>query len=429
MSDVNDETATRTRSVDFWDGLERDLRVPGVTLVVAPPGAGKTAFANRLKHVKSNRTVILNDPFLRGFSALEHQVRRRLGPGQPGDLVIVDRFDDLRAPLESRWLRGLLEQRWAENLHILILTSKPINDATRIFDDARRRSTRSYRVVDFFRSVQNLESRLQSSDVSSEDAEALLRLIESSSRHLELTQNLIDGAESRLSEGRSDAPDLFIVLDRRDRFRVLPSTELGASDVQLAPGLEIRATPRLVYRSTRGFWLPEADRLEQLINDPGVREHDLQIFFEQHPRLLQGASYDRAVPHPVLTRDNRGPLIPDFMLEPTGGFADVLDIKLPGVPLVTGRKDRLRQTAHVTEALAQVREYAAYFEDPSHRQELQDRYGLRAYRPTVAVLIGRDPGSRRDPLELRRIWAELPSHVEIRTYDQLLRQVRRLGRF
>jgi hypothetical protein len=32
-------------------------------------------------------------------------------------------------------------------------------------------------------------------------------------------------------------------------------------------------------------------------------------------------------------------------------------------------------------------------------------------------------------LELRRIWDDLPAHVEIMTYDQLLRQVRRLARF
>src|SRR5262249_40275511 len=128
-------------------------------------------------------------------------------------------------------------------------------------------------------------------------------------------------------------------------------------------------------------------------------------------------------------RDGTGPLIPDFMLEPSGGFADVLDLKRPSASLVTGRRDRLHQTAPVTEAIAQVREYRAYFDDPVHRDALHERYGLQAYRPTVAVIIGRDPGPGRDPLELQRIWDELPGHVRIMTYDQLLRQVRRLGRF
>jgi tetratricopeptide (TPR) repeat protein len=34
-----------------------------------------------------------------------------------------------------------------------------------------------------------------------------------------------------------------------------------------------------------------------------------------------------------------------------------LDLKLPRVPVVAGKKDRVRYTAHVAEALAQVREY------------------------------------------------------------------------
>jgi Domain of unknown function (DUF4263) len=429
MSDKNEEGTASPSLGDRWDQLERDLGAPGVTLVVAPLGVGRTSFASRVKHNKRFRTAILHNPPLRVFSSLESEVRRRLGTGRPGDLVIIDRFDDLRIPLEARWLRDLIDQKWAENLHILILASRPIEGAREVFEEARRRSHRQLHMYDFYRFVDDLEHQVLRSDVKGEDAEALFRLIQSSSHNLDLTYALIDSAQSRLTDGRSSPPDLLIVPDRKERLRVLPSTALGTSDVELVPGLEVNATPRLIYRSTRGFWLPEADRLEVLINDPGVREYDLQAFFEEHPHLLQGMSYDRVVPHPVLARDNSGPLIPDFMLEPTGGFADVLDLKRPGVPLVTGRADRLHQTAHVTEAIAQVREYAAYFDDATRRQELQDRYGLHAYRPTAAVLIGRDPGPGRDPLELRRVLADLPSHVEIRTYDQLLRQVRRLGRF
>jgi hypothetical protein len=332
--------------------------------------------------------------------------------------------------LRSDWLARLISQKWTENLHLLILTSKPIDGAERVFREAQGPSRRVFRIVDFFRSVESLESQvLRSSEVKSEDAEALLSLIQSSSHNLQLTQTLINGAESRLSDDRSGTPDLLIVVDRNDTLRVLPSTELGTSDLQLAPGAEISATPRITYRTTRGFWLPEAARLEELINDTSVREHDLQAFFEENPHLLAGTSYDRVVPHPVLVRDQSGPLIPDFMLEPMEGFADVLDLKLPGVPLVTGRRDRLHPTAHVTEAIAQVREYRAYFDDPAHRQAVRDRYGLQAYRPAVAVVIGRDPGHGRDPFELQRIWDELPGHVRIMTYDQLLQQVRRLARF
>lgn len=424
------EGTLRVGLADRWASLEHQLRTPGVTLVVAPQGSGKSHFANRIARDKSaGRTIVLRDILERDFDDLERRVRSELGSGRPGDLVIFDRQDNLRAPLDSRRLAWLISQQWTENLHLLILTSKQIDDAERVFREAQERSRRTFQIVDFFRAGENLESQvLQSSEIRREDAEALLSLVQSSS-NLRLTQTLINGAESRLSDDRSGTPDLLIVADRNDSLRVLPSTELGISALELAPSVEISATPRITYRATRRFWLPEAVHLEELINDRAVREQDLQDFFEENPHLLAGTSYDRVVPHPVLVRDEKGPLIPDFMLEPADGFADVLDLKLPGVQLVTGRRDRLHQTAHVTEAIAQVREYRAYFDDPAHRQVVRDRYGIQAYRPTVAVVIGRDPGPGRDRLELRRIWDDLPGHARIMTYDQLLRQVRRLARF
>jgi hypothetical protein len=424
------EGTLRVGPADRWASLEHQLRTPGVTLVVAPQGSGKTHFANRIARDKSaGRTIVLRDIFERDFNDLERRVRSELGSGRPGDLIILDRQDNLRAPLDSSWLARLISEQWTENLHLLILTSKQIDGAERVFREAQGRSRRAFQIVDFFRAGENIESQvLQSSEVGRQDAEALLSLVQSSS-NLQLTQTLINGAESRLSDDRSGTPDLLIVADRNDRLRVLPSTELGISELELAPSVEISATPRITYRATRRFWLPEAARLEELINDPAVREQDLQDFFEENPHLLAGTSYDRVVPHPVLARDEKGPLIPDFMLEPADDFADVLDLKLPGVQLVTGRRDRLHQTAHVTEAIAQVREYRAYFDDPAHRQAVRDRYGIQAYRPTVAVVIGRDPGPGRDRLELRRIWDDLPGPARIMTYDQLLRQVRRLARF
>ena len=431
MAELSGEGTLQAGVADRWASLERQLRTPGVSLVVAPQGSGKTAFANRLAGDKSvGRTIILHDFFIQDPDSLERRIGNELGSGRSGDLVILDRLDSLRAPLDSSWLASLINQEWTENLHLLILTSKPIDGAERLFRGMQGRSRHAFQIIDFYRAVESLERQaLQSSEVRSEDAEAMLSLIQSSSHNLQLTQTLIIGAESRLSDDRSGTPDLLIVTDRNDRLRVLPTTELGISDLQLAPGVEVSATPRITYRTSRNFWLPEAARLEELINDPSIRENDLQAFFEENPHLLAGTSYDRVVPHPILARDEKGPLIPDFMLEPQDGFADVLDLKLPGVQLVTGRRDRLHQTAHVTEAIAQVREYRAYFEDPAHRQAVRDRYGIQAYRPVVAVVIGRDPGPGRDHMELRRIWDDLPAHVEIKTYDQLLRQVRRLAHF
>src|ERR1700730_12853083 len=237
MVEMRGEATLRVGPADQWASLEHQLRTPGVTLVVAPQGSGKTAFANRIARDKSaGRTIVLRDLIVRDLHDLERRVHSELGSEQPRDLVILDRLDDLRAPLGSDWLARLISQKWTENLHLLILTSRPIDGAERVFREARGQTrVRVFRTVDFFRSVESLESQvLRSSDVNSEDAEALLSLIQSSSHNLQLTQTLINGAESRLSDDRSGTPDLLIVADRNDRLRVVPSTELGTSDLQLA---------------------------------------------------------------------------------------------------------------------------------------------------------------------------------------------------
>jgi hypothetical protein len=243
------EGTLRAGSADRWASLEHQLRTPGVTLVVAPQGSGKTHFANRIARDKSaGRTIVLRDIFERDFDDLERRVRSELGSARPSDLVIFDRQDNLRAPLGSRRLAWLIRQQWTENLHLLILTSKQIDDAGRVFREAQERSRRAFQIVDFFRAGENLESQIvQSSEVRREDAEALLSLVQSSS-NLQLTQTLINGAQSRLSDDRSGTPDLLIVADRNDRLRVLPSTELGISELELAPSVEISATPRITYR-------------------------------------------------------------------------------------------------------------------------------------------------------------------------------------
>ena len=69
------------------------------------------------------------------------------------------------------------------------------------------------------------------------------------------------------------------------------------------------------------------------------------------------------------------------------------------------------------EAQGQLRTYAAYFEDPKNRDRLFHRYGIAAYRPRLAVLIGRsflDEGPIRKQIE-----NDIPGLTVI-TYDDLL---------
>lgn len=416
------------------ESIRRAVTAPGVTFVLGPAGSGKTKVALQVvRDLPTERVFAVTCWDAGSLDEIERQARTKLETGLPGAVVILDGLDDLPSAPSLERLTRFTQALWLGQAHVLLLSRtapEGLREAFRKADTPQRH----YSIIELRWSYTSLISALWAAADRGRQhgnaVDAVVALLESAARHPNVVRALMSAVQSQLVGDGVLAPDLMFVPDRSGLIRVLPSTGMELTGLEIAPGRVIAATPWIAYKATRDFWLPDASELEELINDPAVREADLQEFFERHPHLLAGTSYDRVVAHPVLARDQDGPLVPDFMLEPVGGgFADVLDLKLPSVRLIVGRKDRVRLSAHVAEALSQVREYRAYFEDSRRRQAVRERYGLQAYRPTAAVLIGRDPGPGQDKFELKRLWDELPGHVRIITYDELLRQVRSLGRF
>jgi len=168
------------------------------------------------------------------------------------------------------------------------------------------------------------------------------------------------------------------------------------------------------------------EELEDLMNSASVRELDFQGFFERNPAFLLQEGHVRARPHLALEGEPDGSnMIPDFFLEPEeqDGFADVLEIKLPSSGVFVKKQSRLRYSAAVTEACAQLREYGAYFDEKTNREAMRKKYGLWAYRPRLFLIIGRRESV--DPLAARRAEDVLVRGLEIRTYDDLLDRVKR----
>ena len=122
----------------------------------------------------------------------------------------------------------------------------------------------------------------------------------------------------------------------------------------------------------------------------------------------------------VLQRDGRGPLIPDFVLEPLNQskFCDVLELKLPTADIFVLKEDRERFSASVFEACAQLRVYKEYFDDPENRRKFKARYKLSAYRPQMMVIIGRR--GKVNPFLARNMETELPTGLRLRTYDDVI---------
>jgi len=102
-------------------------------------------------------------------------------------------------------------------------------------------------------------------------------------------------------------------------------------------------------------------------------------------------------------------------------LSDLLELKLPSAPVFVLKKRRMRFSAAVFEACAQLREYSAFFDEERNRRVVQERYGILAYRPKMIVIIGRQ-GSV-DPIAVRRIEQDLPN-LYLRTYDDVINRMK-----
>ena len=216
----------------------------------------------------------------------------------------------------------------------------------------------------------------------------------------------------------------LIVTPEAHRLAVVATSALAQTEIVTPSSRLLTAAPLVIVPTYQHFWRAKLDRLEELINATHVREHDLQQFFEENEILLRGIEYERVIAHPVLKRDDDGDLIPDFFLKPINKeFIDILDLKMPKVPLIVGTEDRKRVSAAVSEAIAQVREYREYFERPQYRERVMQEYGVTGYKPGTVVVIGRTP----DNISLeaqQRVLDDLPKHVRLVTYDDLVERMR-----
>jgi hypothetical protein len=166
------------------------------------------------------------------------------------------------------------------------------------------------------------------------------------------------------------------------------------------------------------------DELETLMNDAGVKESDFQDFFERYPEFILNEEYRKAHSKVVLSNDFDGDLlIPDFVLEPIdqNGLCDLLELKLPSADIFALRKNRMRFSAAVLEACAQLRTYAEFFDEDRNRKIILEKFGLLAYKPKMFVVIGRR--GRLSPIELRKIACDLPQ-LSLRTYDDVLARMK-----
>lgn len=233
---------------------------------------------------------------------------------------------------------------------------------------------------------------------------------------------------SNVSQKLVDGYTHLMLFSDEHGLNAIPVNQLLPQELITPKSIILNTAPYIQLSRLSRFWKSQLEEFEKLINNPKIRESEIQQFFERNPQFLMGIDYVNVIPHPILRKsDGAGKLIPDFFLQPIGqGFADILDLKLPSKPVIVGKKDRLHFGAAVIESVAQVREYRNYFEDPNRRQQVLNKYGLTAYRPSVSIIIGRTPIKLTEE-KMKQISESIPLYTKIITYDQLFQKMDKIA--
>ena len=172
------------------------------------------------------------------------------------------------------------------------------------------------------------------------------------------------------------------------------------------------------------FTTDEIAEPEEMIRNPKASEKDFQKFFEAHPHFFRRWDCREVYSQVYLTRDEEGPLVPDFILtNPEVQQATILELKPPKPKLIRHQKNRKRFAECVMEARSQLLEYRDWFEEKENREKLMGRVKMEIFRPRLATVIGRS-ADFRCAIDRQKLSART-SDIEVVTYDDIVAYAKR----
>jgi hypothetical protein len=174
-----------------------------------------------------------------------------------------------------------------------------------------------------------------------------------------------------------------------------------------------------------GLFTPdEIAELEDLLRNPKASEKDFQKFFEAHPHFFRRWDYREVYSQVYLTRQDQGPLVPDFILtNPELQEATIVELKLPKPKLIRRQENRDRFADAVMGTRSQLLEYRDWFEDKGNRKKLIGKVNMEIFRPRLAVVIGRS-ADFRCAFDRQKLAART-SDIDVVTYDDVVACARR----
>jgi len=215
--------------------------------------------------------------------------------------------------------------------------------------------------------------------------------------------------------------ELAIVFDRK-RVHVIPYHSFSLHNASACRDQVVLIRPGRRSATYWGRFRKDILTLEALLNDPKVKEHEIETLLRKNPLFLRGLNYRKVYPQVILPLGTDNSLRPDVIAEPVDSeWCHIIDYKLPSQKVLVGRDNRLSLAAGIIEVSSQLREYSSYFDDRAIAKVVEQKYGFKCYRPKLVAIVGRDPQDL-EPEQVRRAMTAFPD-LEVVTYDGLLERV------
>lgn len=227
------------------------------------------------------------------------------------------------------------------------------------------------------------------------------------------------------------SPSGYQFFAREGRIAITPYTEHGLFIACGSASLPATRRSMVTASSTlpgNAIDVQLIDELEQLINDPKVKEADIQKLFEERPALLRliNPAYTEFRPQLALSDSGGNRLVPDFLARIEGSdIWDLIELKLPRHSPLVGAGQETRASASAVRGISQLIQYRDYFSIQENRTRVLRKYGIAPFEPNLILVTGRtSPGIGEWRPNLMGL-----TGATIVGYDFILDQARRRAMF
>lgn len=159
--------------------------------------------------------------------------------------------------------------------------------------------------------------------------------------------------------------------------------------------------------------------LASLLEIAQADERACQTWFEQNPCIFEIIGYRRWLPKPRLQIDDNTYYEPDFLVQNHAGVWTVFELKRPDTAVLKNPSRRTDFQAEFSTYIQQCREYADFFLQDSHREQIETRYQADVQRLVPSEIIaGTD--NRFDRRVAHDLLFDRGNKVVLRTYTEVL---------